>query len=197
MQNIWMPLLFSYLIGALPFAYTVSKISKDIDPREVGDHNPGTRNVFKHVGKKEGVIVGILDISKGVAVILLGKYLGIDVFGQFAMGFMVIAGHNWPVFMKFNGGQGMAATIGVLWALLPIPSTIGLGIGVITYLLTHHWNFTCGVGLVLIPIVNWLLYRDISVSLYATGLLPIIGIRAWMQAWAYRRNQETIDNGQA
>jgi glycerol-3-phosphate acyltransferase PlsY len=194
MQTSWIPLLVSYLIGAVPYAFIISKISKGIDPREVGDRNLGAKNVFLSVGIKEGIIVAILDMGKGAAVVLLGKYLGVNIFGQFAMGLMAIIGHNWSIFLKFDGGQGMATTIGVLWTILPVPTSVGIGIGIITHFLTHHWIITAGIGLVLIPIIGWLLYRDVAVSLYATGMLPVIGIRAWIQGLVYQHRKELVDS---
>jgi glycerol-3-phosphate acyltransferase PlsY len=197
MRQLWIPLVVSYLIGAVPFAYIISKIFKDIDPRDVGDHNPGAKNVFLAVGIKEGVIVALLDMGKGAAVVLLGKYLGVDIFGQFAMGLIAIIGHNWSIFVIFVVGQGMATTIGVLWTILPIPTSIALGIGIVARFLTNHWNITAAIGLLLIPIIAWLLYRDDAISLYAVGLLPIIGVRAWVQSLVYRHRYERADNESA
>lgn len=197
MSQLWIPLIVSYLVGAIPFAFMIPKISKNIDPRDLGDHNLGAKNVFLSVGTKEGVIVAFSDIGKGVVVVLLGKYLGLDLFGLFAMGFMAIVGHNWPIFLKLDGGQGMATTIGVLWALLPMPTSMGLCLGVMAHFATHRWMLTTAIGLVPIPILGWLWYGDPVIALYAIGLYPIIGIGALTQGWSERRRQVAIGKDHA
>lgn len=71
MNTIYIALLMAYVIGSLPFAYQISTILRDIDPRAVGDMNLGAKNVFLYVGHLEGILVGFLDISKGLISILI------------------------------------------------------------------------------------------------------------------------------
>lgn len=182
MNTLYLALLMAYVIGSLPFAYEISTILRGIDPRTVGDMNLGAKNVFLHIGHLEGVLVGFLDISKGLLSVLIGHSFGLDLYGLFAMGFAVVIGHNWSMFLGFHGGQGMATTIGVLLALAPISTMTGLAVGIITFLVTKHWDISCGIGLALIPIICWFWGQDHSLTFYSILLIPMIGVAKWLQA---------------
>ena len=119
--------LLCYVIGSFPTAYLFTRYILGRDIREIGDFNSGAANVFRNVGSKAGVAVGSIDIIKGSLVIVLTKSL-IDNSGMEMMaGAAALVGHNFPVHLKFKGGRGAAAAVGVLIASLPI---IGLPIGV-------------------------------------------------------------------
>jgi glycerol-3-phosphate acyltransferase PlsY len=182
MNTIYIALLMAYVIGSLPFAYQISTILRDIDPRTVGDMNLGAKNVFLYVGHLEGILVGFLDISKGLISILIGRSFGLDLYGLFVMGFAVVIGHNWSMFLGFQGGQGMATTVGVLLALAPFSTMAGLVIGIIAFLITKHWDISCGIGLALIPIICWFWGQDQSLTFYSILLIPMIGVSKWLQA---------------
>jgi glycerol-3-phosphate acyltransferase PlsY len=182
MNSLYLPLLMAFVIGSLPFAYQISMVSQSIDPRTVGDKNLGAKNVFQHVGHLEGVLVGILDISKGLLSILIGHSFGLDLYGLFVIGFAVVIGHNWSMFLGFQGGQGMATTIGVLLALTPFFTMAGVAVGVFAFLLTKHWDVSCGIGLVLIPIICLIWGKDQSITYYSILLIPMIGVAKWLQA---------------
>jgi glycerol-3-phosphate acyltransferase PlsY len=187
MSELWLPLLIAYLIGSLPFALMISRISRNIDPRQIGDKNPGAKNIFKHVGKLEGVLVCIFDILKAYATIYLGKVFNLDIFALFAMSVLVILGHNWSIFMHFHGGQGMAATVGVSLGLAPLSTLLALLIWGVTLLFTHHWNLSAAIGLILLPIVTWEIYHNLQTSLFITSLLPLIGIRKFLKNLEFAR----------
>jgi len=75
MNTLFVALLMAYVIGSLPFAYEISMVLRCIDPRTVGDKNLGAKNVFLYIGHLGGILVGILDISKGLISILIGHSL--------------------------------------------------------------------------------------------------------------------------
>ena len=174
-------LLIAYLLGSLPFAVWVSRYLKDVDPRYLGDGNPGAKNVFHHVGHWEGILVACLDIGKGSLAILCGKFLGISELGLFAMGFSVVIGHGWPIFMGFRGGQGMAATLGILLVLAPGPALAGICFAMITLIVLHNWDAAWTIGFVMVPITAVVWDKNYPVTIYSVCLIPMIGIRKWMQ----------------
>jgi len=186
--------LIAYLFGSLPFAYWISYAAKRVDPRTVGDGNPGAKNVFLEVGRAEGGLVCLLDVGKGSAAMLLGKRLGLSLDGCLAAGTAAIAGHNWPLLLRFRGGQGMAATVGVFLALFPIEILLGMLAAALVLRLARHWDLACGVGLTLIPIAVYGRQGDPVLAGQVMLLLPLIGLRKLVQkASACRRRHRRAD----
>lgn len=119
MLNIFLLLILGYLLGSIPFAVVISRI-RGIDILKVGSKNPGAGNVFREVGKVEGVLVWALDTTKGAgAMALADKVFGIPMFWVVMVGVAAVAGHVWSLFLKFKGGKGAATTGGVLFYIVP------------------------------------------------------------------------------
>lgn len=112
-------LLMSYLLGAIPTAYILGKAFKGIDIREHGSGNVGATNVFRVMGKGPGIVVLIGDILKGVvAVAIVPDLFGLtEIVHRVAMAVTVVIGHNWTVFLNFQGGKGIATSLGALIGL--------------------------------------------------------------------------------
>jgi glycerol-3-phosphate acyltransferase PlsY len=104
-------LIASFLIGAIPFA-KLAMLGTGIDITKVGSKNPGFNNVLRVSSKWRAAIALIGDISKGyLALLLLGR--------SWPLGIASVAGHCWSPFLGFNGGKGVATTVGVLLFLEP------------------------------------------------------------------------------
>jgi glycerol-3-phosphate acyltransferase PlsY len=191
MNMLWIALLTAYLLGSLPFAYWIAHSARGIDPRTVGDGNLGAKNVFLNVGHTEGLLVGLLDIGKGTAAITLARALDLDLAALLMVGLAAVLGHNWSLFLHLQGGQGMATTVGVLLALLPRETLLGILVIALVLVITRHWDFACSVGLALIPVAAWQWEHNAVLTLYPVALLPLIGVRKWMQMtaarWEHRR----------
>ncbi len=116
--------LISYLLGSVPTAYIFARILKGIDIRTFGSGNVGATNALRTLGKGPGIAVLILDILKGfLAVVFLGEFLfpktdavSTEVL-RIILGLACVFGHNWPVFLRFKGGKGIATSFGVLLGL--------------------------------------------------------------------------------
>ena len=114
---------FSYLVGSIPFGLIVAKVGYQIDIREHGSGNIGATNIFRILGilPSFGVLVG--DISKGVLAIFLAHYLspGLTNAQENTLlalsGMGAILGHNFPIYLRFSGGKGIATALGVLLVL--------------------------------------------------------------------------------
>lgn len=170
-----MAIVSAYLIGSFPGAYIAGRLRKGIDIREVGSRNMGAMNVFYEVGLLEGFLVLALDIGKGVAALALARFLGVPFIAELAAGVMVIIGHNFPVFLKFHGGKGGAAAIGVLIFLMPwgIPFYIvifGLGL-----LVTRFPTLSYSLAFLCFPFVAWFIYHSWLLVAFTLGLLLIPG----------------------
>ena len=115
-----------YLLGSIPSAYLAARIKKGIDIRNVGGRTVGALNVYYEVGLAAGILVLLVDIGKGIAAVLLARWLGVGLIFQLLAGLAAVLGHIFPVFLKFHGGRGGATTIGVLLILLPRQFPSGL-----------------------------------------------------------------------
>jgi len=106
-----------YFIGSINPAYIFGRL-KNLDIREKGDGIAGTVNTYKSLGVKYAIPTGIFDFFKGILAIYLALLIGADfAFAQLS-GLAAIAGHVFPFYIKFRGGQGMATTSGILLAYL-------------------------------------------------------------------------------
>lgn len=129
----------SYLIGAVPFGYILVKAVYKTDIRDFGSGNTGATNVWRTFGKTPGAITLLLDILKGVVPVLLArKFFPYDTNVALGCGVAAIIGHNWSVFLKGKGGKGVATSIGVFLALIPLPSLIAVAIFLLVFLITGH-----------------------------------------------------------
>lgn len=136
---IWISLLLSYLIGAIPFGLIIAKGWKKVDVRRYGSGNIGFTNVLRVAGPGPGFITLILDILKAYISARFVSRLGGEVpYLTAACGVAAIIGHNWTVYLKFKGGKGIAASIGAFLALDPMLTLLGLGVWAVTVGLTRY-----------------------------------------------------------
>lgn len=166
-----------YLLGSIPSAYLAARLKKGIDIRNVGGRTVGALNVYYEVGLAAGILVLLVDIGKGIAAVLLARWLGVDLVFQLLAGLAAVLGHIFPVFLKFRGGRGGATTIGVLLILLPKAIPFWLGTCVIVLLITRNITFCYSMGFICFPVVAGLIYGDVSLVAFSLGLPLFLGIR--------------------
>ncbi len=158
----------AYLIGSIPSSYLVGRMVAGIDIRDYGSGNVGASNVSLHVGKKWVAPIGIFDVSaKGILPVLASGPLFLDLgfATQAIAGLAAMCGHNWPIFLRFSGGRGIAVGLGNV-------ITFGMPLFIL-------WG---SVPVVVFTLTPW---RDSAVSwLIATLLLPVwalwIGLDLWV-----------------
>jgi len=185
-------MVLAYLLGSLPSAYVIARMVKGVDVRRVGDGNVGARNTFRQIGRWAGVAVGAIDIAKGSMAVLIAKRAGLDELWVLAAGGMAVLGHDFMLFLGFQGGQGMATSIGVLLVILPWLTFTGLCIVAVMYLLRRNFDLSMAIGLGAIPLLAWITDEPPERALYPVALLPVIGVRKLMQilaAWNVRAVQ--------
>jgi len=172
-------LVLAYLLGAIPFAYVFGRI-KGIDIRKVGDYNVGAFNAFRHLGLGCGLATLAADIGKGALAILAAKALGVGEVVVFGAGVAAVIGHNWPVFLRFKGGRGLAVVVGVLLALLPREMLIAAVFGITVLVITRS-SVWLGVAL-FVPLVSlcWLFSEPLSLLIYSVVLPCLAGITHWL-----------------
>lgn len=111
--------VLGYILGSIPFGLYVGKLWGKIDVREHGSGNIGVSNVLRAVGPIPAAIVLLFDAGKGVTAVLAAQSAVDDPSWWLIVGVCSIVGHNWPVFLRFRGGRGIATSAGVLVALVP------------------------------------------------------------------------------
>jgi len=165
-----------YLLGSIPSAYIAGRLKKNIDIREVGSRNMGMLNVFYEVGPKEAVFVLLADVSKGIAAILLARWLGVPLVFQLLAGLAAVVGHTFPVFLRFRGGTGGATTVGTLLFLMPIAIPFFIAVAATALIITRNPVFCYAVGLIVFPFIAWLIYHSVPLIAFSVGLPVFVGI---------------------
>jgi glycerol-3-phosphate acyltransferase PlsY len=127
-------IILGYLLGAIPFGYLIPRWIKGVDIRSLGTGNPGTANVFRTVGLWAAIPVGVLDIGKGVAPVFLARAAGLSEGWALAAGVAAVLGHCYSLYLRFQGGGGLAASIGTLLALMPVETAVMLPLLGLVYL---------------------------------------------------------------
>jgi acyl phosphate:glycerol-3-phosphate acyltransferase len=152
-------LICGYLIGSIPTAYLIVRLFTKKDIRLSGSGNVGAANTLKVTKSKSlGILVAVFDILKGVAAFVIGMYVGGNQFIIAAVaGVAAVAGHNFPVWLRFRGGRGLATAAGfVLPWIWPAPF-VWLGLWVLLKKITGNTHIS---------------------NIVATGILLIIALAA-------------------
>jgi len=187
---LWLVLacLGSYLLGSIPFSVWIGKLLKGIDLREHNIKNPGGMNAVMTFGRAIGLAIMLLDFGKGALLIGLIDHIfslenfyaidGSNIWYTLAviLGPMFgILGHNYPVWLKFKGGQGLGVFMGAIWYLNPLLFTF-YAVGVICIVLFIKMNVRYGTMIVIL--------LDIVLSLFIPLTPPWVNIHLNEFIWS-------------
>ena len=167
--------LASYLLGSIPFSFLIAK-ARGVDLRQVGTRNIGGSNVWHSVGKLEGTAAAILDIGKGALAVWLAQELGLSPAIQAASAVAVVAGHNWPPVLGFQGGRGIGAALGAMLLLVPK----AMGAALFFYALgffTRTLGLGVAVGLFALPWFTWDMGYGLPATVATAMMFPFMVIR--------------------
>jgi acyl phosphate:glycerol-3-phosphate acyltransferase len=109
--------LLGYLIGSIPAGWLAVKWRDRRDLRSLGTGNVGTANIYRNIGGSLAVLVGPLQFAQGLLPVLVAHLAGAGLPAQALVGVCAMLGNGWPVWLKFNGGRGIAVCTGVVAAL--------------------------------------------------------------------------------
>jgi len=154
--------LIGYLLGSIPFGLLIGRRSAKIDVRQTGSGKTGATNVLRAAGKKAAALVLILDVSKGVLAVVFaglifgGTYLiaGSSSLWDTARSAQVLAalaalfGHSWSIFLKFNGGRGVATFFGGMLVICPPAAIFGVEVLILGAAITRYMSLGSIVGAV-------------------------------------------------
>lgn len=135
-----------YLLGSIPFAYLVAHLWSGLDIRRVGSQNVGTTNVLKQVGRIPALLTALGDSGKGMAAVVVGRLiLAENSFAPLIALVFAVIGHNWSLWLHFEGGGGLATSIGGLVDISLAAALCTLTLWGLTYVVTGH-KYVSSVG---------------------------------------------------
>jgi len=139
-------MLFSYLLGSIPFGLLVARALNGPDPRTLGSGNLGAANLYRQLGFKGGGLTLLGDALKGAGPTLLARgWLAPGPWHDYAValvGAAAVLGHVFPLYLKFKGGKGVATALGVVLALSPLAGVILAGLYLAALYLTRIFSLS-------------------------------------------------------
>ena len=177
-------LLLAYLLGAIPFGYLLVRMLAGTDIREAGSGNIGATNVLRTTGRAAGIATLLLDGLKGyLAVYLAARLTHGDPLWTSLAALAVMAGHAYPVFLKFRGGKAVATFIGAYLFLTPLPLLAVLVVFVATVAATRFISLGSILAAGTFPLAVWLIDHP--------GL-PLVASAVFSGAFIVYRHQDNL-----
>jgi glycerol-3-phosphate acyltransferase PlsY len=172
------PALFAYFIGGLPFGYLFVRLTLGQDVRTLGSGNIGATNVHRSAGGTAGLVVLLLDIAKGLLAVWLAAISSHHNAGAIALAWIcVMLGHCFPLFLGFKGGKAVAAFIGAALYIAPVALLAAASIFVLAVALSRYVSLGSIVGVLVFPLMMWVVYRPpgpLLVAAIAAAVLIIV-----------------------
>src|SRR5246127_75829 len=187
---IWLAIiLLCYLIGSFPSGYLVGK-SQGIDIRQHGSGNIGTANVLRVMGKKWGYLVFLCDFFKGFLSVKLGSLIAAYFLVNVGLGSVIAAvacvlGHDYPIWLGFKGGKGIATLAGTVLSLFPPLVFVSFGVvWIAVFLISRYTSLASISAVVALPIAAYLIVAKTHLPL----LLGFSVLMAALAIWLHRAN---------
>jgi glycerol-3-phosphate acyltransferase PlsY len=160
-------LLASYLFGAIPTSYVVSRAFAHIDLRQHGSGNLGATNLYRVLGWKYAVPVALFDIAKGaIPVLVFAPQVSTSELFALACGVAAIMGHVFSIFVGFRGGKGVATAAGVMLGMTPLALAVAAAVWGVVLLLTGYVSLASMAAAVVLPFAAYLLDRSTSPEVF-------------------------------
>ena len=181
-------LLLGYLLGSIPSGWLAGRWLKGIDLRELGSGSTGATNVLRQVGKGPALVVFLIDVGKGAAAVLLARAFGQSDWIQVLAGLTALAGHIWPVWLKFKGGKAVATGFGMFLGLAWPVGLASFGVFLLTLAIFRIVSLSSVLAAVSLPL---LMIRFSGVGSYIVIALVAMGL----VLWRHRSNLSRIIEG--
>ncbi|MGL4534811.1 MAG: glycerol-3-phosphate 1-O-acyltransferase PlsY [Fusobacteriaceae bacterium] len=186
--------VISYLFGALPNGVWVGKISKNIDIREYGSKNSGATNAYRTLGAKYGILVLILDALKGYLPLLVASSIfGITGTALISLGLVSIIGHTLSIFLNFNGGKGVATSLGVFLFLFPKGILLVFVIFSLVVYFTKYISLGSVIGAGILPFL--VIFMDMKPEVERVPLFIVAFLVAIFVIYKHKSNIERLRKG--
>ena len=173
----------AYLVGSVPAAYLAARWLRGEDIRQFGSGNVGATNLVGLTSKRAGIPVIIFDLGKGAVMVWAAQWMGLSISQQVTVGLAAIVGHNWPVFLRFNGGRGILTTLGVALILPTLNGSLpwemlACGVIFLGILFTlHNVPLGVGAGIASLPLVSWGIGKPLPLTLGFLAMFLVLAIR--------------------
>ncbi len=143
----------AFLLGSVPSAYIVAKLSAKVDIRDEPDGKISAAAVYRRVGLLAFITVVVMDIGKAALAVLIAQWLKAPPQWVMLAGAVAVAGHQWSMFLRFQGGRGATVIAGVLVAACTVPTLIGAAIAGVLAWRTKNSTYSFGVGMIVIAMI--------------------------------------------
>ena len=180
----------AYLLGSIPTAVWIGRAKYGVDVREHGSKNAGATNTFRVLGKKPGVVVLLIDIIKGFVAVMLPYVFGIGEWGsdhlievKLVCALLGVIGHVLPVFAGFNGGKGVATSLGVIIGVHPSGAAIIVILFLLVFIISNYVSLGAIIASASFPISIILIFKETSPYLIAFSLVLSTAV-----IYAHRKN---------
>ena len=189
--------VLSYLIGSIPSGYLFAR-AKGIDIRQKGSGNIGAANASRVMGKQWGYLVFICDFLKGFLAVELGFLIAIFFhenlgLGSVIAGTLAVVGHDYPVWLGFRGGKGIATLAGTVLAVAPLVCILFGVVWLMVFLIGRYTSLASIAAVVALPIMAALMVpKNQSDFPLLVGFGVLMGALA---LWRHRSNIERLLNG--
>lgn len=190
--NLGMLFIGAYLIGSIPFGYILTKLSGRGDIRDIGSGNIGATNVLRTGSKKLAIFTLLGDLLKGfVPVYILMHYTLIDLDIIHSVIVCLLVGHLFPVWLKFNGGKGVATYAGILLAYSPLLGGIAIALWVLTLKLSKISSLSALVATLLV-MISILIQWPVQTYQSSKSLFVFLTLLIW---WRHKDNIQRLIKG--
>ncbi|MBI2885355.1 MAG: glycerol-3-phosphate 1-O-acyltransferase PlsY [Candidatus Omnitrophica bacterium] len=173
-------LIVSYVAGSLPTAYLLVKWTKGVDVRTIGSGNVGATNAGRAAGRGVGIAVLAIDMLKGaLAAALIPRWFAPGSSAVFSLlcGVVAVCGHTWSCFLRFQGGKGVATTIGALLGYAPAVAGGVVGVWLAVFALSRYVSVSSMLAAVMLPVLQLAVHRDTPEVLLGAFLALVIVVR--------------------
>ena len=185
-----MPL--AYLLGSISWGYMLVQWKMGVDVREYGSGRTGMANVLRTGGTKAAAVVLTLDIAKGVIAVVIARAVIGTSAAEVTAALIVLAGHNWPVFLQFKGGRGILTALGGLAIMAPVPAIIATA----TFFAITAWSRYISLGSVIGVMIGAVAVLALALAGWHSNTYMVYGfIACAMIIWQHRDNLQRIRQG--
>lgn len=192
------PLCLAYFIGSIPFGLILTKLSGKGDIRTIGSGNIGATNVLRSGSKFLAAATLLLDLFKGYLASFLiytlalplasaGDVIAFDNIKALQLGLIAIIGHCFPIWLKFKGGKGVATTLGVLLAAVPVAGVAACGVWLAAAFLFKISSLAALIAIGSAPVVAFFIY-----GAWPAGICALIALLVF---WRHKENIQRLLKG--
>lgn len=188
-MSIFLLIIFAYLFGSIPAGLWLGLVLKKIDIRKSGSGNIGATNVARTIGLPVGIITLIFDIFKGYFSVFLSlHYFPDNYYFAILAGIAAILGHNYSLYLRFQGGKGVATTVGAFIALTPLAMFLSLLVFFIVVILSKFISLGSIIAVSTLPVFCWILGYPLVLIVFACFIAGLI-------VFKHRANIQRLING--